>query len=530
MTTATEDKRVSTGNAAYWKSALYIMVAVLTILRLLQLNSLELIPDEAYYWTWSRHLAMGYYDQGPMIAYLIRATTMLCGNTEFGVRLSACLLSAGTTLLAGALGARIFDARAGFIAAMFITVTPLMEVGSIIATYDPPLVFFWTLSLLCLWNALFSTTGDEGMECTRRQRLAWILTGISAGLGLLSKQTIVLLLPSLLLFLIISPKHRFWLKRPEPWTALAIMLLCYTPVVLWNAHHHWWTFRHLLFLEHKAHHTPIHRLGDFIGSQALLVSPILFGGAIVAMTHAPRDEEGNVRLSAVFLICMAAPALLFFCFQALKAKVQGNWVPYGWISPLVLWGGILSARLDNPARRQGAVTLLSMGAGTSILLMLLMLFPFLRETLGVKLPAKSDMTNTAYGWKKLAGEVTQVQQQMEQGGHKVLICGNNYEFPSEMEFYMKGHPAAYDLFLHWKLTEYAVDTPKLKHDLGADAIFLDVWQHNDPDLRKLFTKVTWDKPILIWRKPLYPSPIGVVDLARCYNMSRYVGLKWAQGG
>ena len=32
-----------------------------------------LVPDEAYYWVWSRHLAGGYFDHPPVVAYMIRA-------------------------------------------------------------------------------------------------------------------------------------------------------------------------------------------------------------------------------------------------------------------------------------------------------------------------------------------------------------------------------------------------------------------------------------------------------------------------
>src|SRR6202162_5112655 len=41
--------------------------------------SLDLAPDEAHYWDWSRHLDWSYYSKGPLVAYLIRAGTALAG-------------------------------------------------------------------------------------------------------------------------------------------------------------------------------------------------------------------------------------------------------------------------------------------------------------------------------------------------------------------------------------------------------------------------------------------------------------------
>ena len=69
-----------------------VAVAILLLLRLVVAGMLPLSADEAYYWLWSRHLAAGYYDHPPAIAFLIRAGTALFGDTAFGVRLFAVLL------------------------------------------------------------------------------------------------------------------------------------------------------------------------------------------------------------------------------------------------------------------------------------------------------------------------------------------------------------------------------------------------------------------------------------------------------
>ena len=52
----------------------------------------DLVLDEAQYWTWSRELAFGYFSKPPMIAWVIRATSELCGNGE------ACIRSASPVL------------------------------------------------------------------------------------------------------------------------------------------------------------------------------------------------------------------------------------------------------------------------------------------------------------------------------------------------------------------------------------------------------------------------------------------------
>ena len=51
--------------------AVLVMVTVLTLLRLWLCGILELLPEETYYWTYSKHPALGYFDHPPMVAWVI---------------------------------------------------------------------------------------------------------------------------------------------------------------------------------------------------------------------------------------------------------------------------------------------------------------------------------------------------------------------------------------------------------------------------------------------------------------------------
>src|SRR5665213_3876287 len=69
------------------------IVAILTALRFAMAAYLPLSFDEAYFWLWSKHLAISYYDHPPLIALAIRLGTLLFGDTEFGVRFVPLLAS-----------------------------------------------------------------------------------------------------------------------------------------------------------------------------------------------------------------------------------------------------------------------------------------------------------------------------------------------------------------------------------------------------------------------------------------------------
>ncbi|MHC2387314.1 4-amino-4-deoxy-L-arabinose transferase-like glycosyltransferase [Bradyrhizobium liaoningense] len=70
-----------------------LLILALVGLRLVAAAFTPITFDEAYYWMWSKNLAGGYYDHPPMVAYVIRAGTMIAGDTELGVRLVSILLA-----------------------------------------------------------------------------------------------------------------------------------------------------------------------------------------------------------------------------------------------------------------------------------------------------------------------------------------------------------------------------------------------------------------------------------------------------
>ena len=54
-----------------------LTVLALVVLRLVAAAWTPLTFDEAYYWMWSKHLAFGYYDHPPAVAFVIRAGTKI---------------------------------------------------------------------------------------------------------------------------------------------------------------------------------------------------------------------------------------------------------------------------------------------------------------------------------------------------------------------------------------------------------------------------------------------------------------------
>ena len=132
-----------------YTTVLFLFLLAVSLFRIyyIQYGPLDLGPDEAHYWDWSRRLDMSYYSKGPMIAYLIFFGTSLFGDTVFGVRILAVVFSALSSVFLYMLGKRIYDEQVGLYSAMLLQIIPLFSTFGIIFTIDSPFIFFWTLSL-----------------------------------------------------------------------------------------------------------------------------------------------------------------------------------------------------------------------------------------------------------------------------------------------------------------------------------------------------------------------------------------------
>src|ERR1043165_2448952 len=80
--------------------ALLIAILVgINIIRLACAPTFELVPQEAYYFLYSQHLALSYFDHPPVLALVLRAFTDLLGKSEVSLRLAAFTLSLLTQLI-----------------------------------------------------------------------------------------------------------------------------------------------------------------------------------------------------------------------------------------------------------------------------------------------------------------------------------------------------------------------------------------------------------------------------------------------
>jgi 4-amino-4-deoxy-L-arabinose transferase-like glycosyltransferase len=283
--------------------------------------ALGLGVDESYMVAAGRVLSLGYFDHPPASWWLSWGAAHLFGTeAPIVVRLPFILLFALSTWLMFRIGTVIADARAGFYAALLLTLSPVFGITT--GTWvlpDGPL----DCALLAATLALLHALSEQ-----RRASLGWWLAaGLCVGLALFSKYTAVLWLAGALLYLLTSRTHRVWLAHPAPWLATAVAALVFAPVPIWNALHGWASFA---FQGDRATGLRFHPLGPIVvlAGEALFVLPWIW--APMMQTTIAAMRRGPVDWPAWLLCCLAAPPIVGF---ALIAAWSGQRVLFHWAAP-----------------------------------------------------------------------------------------------------------------------------------------------------------------------------------------------------
>jgi undecaprenyl-diphosphatase len=422
----------------------------LTLLHLWMIGSgaWPLSADEAHYWEWSRRLDWSYYSKGPLVAYLIAAGTWVAGDTPVGVRLPAVLLGTALAGLAALQASQIFrSARAGLYTLAILSVMPLYAAGALLMTIDPPFVLCWALAGYALWRA-----------AQRREAGPWYAAGVAFGVGLLGKYTMLMLVPCVFLWLLGSPRLRFWLTRREPYEALFLGGLIFSPVLVWNMRHGWLSGRHVLVQAGGGLGRDLlpSLLGglEFLGSQIGLVSPLLFLLMLAALAWAWDRGNRQGRDDLTLLVCLSLPVLLFFQGWSFLSKVQGNWAAHAYVTAAIALAGWADSwqdwgerRLRN--RRLKLVFRLSIIL-PAVFLALFCLLDF--GSFGLRMPERLDLVSKRLrGWPELGQAVDDAMRGLPR---PAFLMSDRYQIASELAFYVPGQPQVYNPNLGRRMNQY----------------------------------------------------------------------------
>jgi Dolichyl-phosphate-mannose-protein mannosyltransferase len=397
---------------------------VLTILALvaLRLAAAAFTPltfDEAYYWMWSKHLAGGYYDHPPGVALVIRLGTMIAGDTELGVRLVSILLALPMSWAVYRAAAILFGGhRLAATATLLLNVTLMAAVGTMIVTPDAPLLVASSFVLFFLAKVLETGRGAW-----------WLAVGAAIGTALLSKYTALFFGPAILVWLVAVPKLRRWLISPWPYLGAIVALAVFSPVILWNADHHWVSFIKQMGRA-RIEDFKLVFIGELVPTQIAFATPLVWILGAMGLYALLRRNAGALA-ARVLINTTFWTITLYFVWHSLHARVEANW--FAPIYPAFAIAAAVAAHLtrwDKHAQR--VVDFCARWAAPVGIVMFALLI--VQANTGVLSGYRRDATvrSVGVGWRELAAGIEAVRMRVG----ATCVLAQDYGTTGWLAFYL----------------------------------------------------------------------------------------------
>jgi hypothetical protein len=412
-----------------WEDLLLPAVALLFLL--VTVRGYGYFRDELYYLACAQHLAFGYVDHPPFVAWITAAARALFGTSLLGIRLVPAVAGAATvwcsTRMARDLGGGRFAcltaAVATMLAPVYLSVFGFLSMNA----YD---VLFWSL---CWWLLVRLLRGDD-------PRL-WLAFGAVAGLGLQNKISVLFLGFGIAVGLFLAGPRGVFRQR-WIWLGGALAAILFLPHVVWQTLHGWPTLEFMANARReKMTVLPPH---VFLREQFLMAGPgalPLWLWGLLYFLFSPRVRAYRAigcAFVAILGLMIVQHAKAYYMAPAYTILFAGGAVAVeGWtrrrggaalraaVLGLVIASGILIAPLAKPLLPEDTFVRYAARLGIS---------PELgeRHRLGRLPQFFADM----HGWPELAQAVAEVYRKLPAAEREhACIFGQNY-----------GEAGAIDLF------------------------------------------------------------------------------------
>jgi hypothetical protein len=380
------------------------------LFRLILLPFMGLMPQDAYYYLYGQNLSLSYFDHPGMIGYILRIFTELFGQSIFTIKFADFVITSLTIIAFYKLASYFLSKEKRQRAFVLLASTIFISILSFNSTPDVPLLLFWTLSIICLYKAIFE-----------EKKWFWILGGITMGLAFNSKYTALLLQIGLIAFLLFSNKYRKLFLSPWFWVSLLISVAITFPVWYWNYQNEFASFA-FQSSERTSSITEFKFSSKYffgaIGHQMFLLVPVLF---LICITFTYKYIKRALlkfkipKAKTLFLLAFFIPTFVGFFSLTPIYWVKLNWMMPSYITGIILAGMFISKKL------------LKVQVIFSIVFHVL----FSLQILFYLVPIKSD--DTWVGWKELANETEELQDIYP---NTFIFSNDNYKTSACLNFFM----------------------------------------------------------------------------------------------
>jgi hypothetical protein len=378
--------------------------------------------DEMYFVVAGQHPAFGYVDQPPLTPLLSAASVALLGVSPTAVRVLPAL-EMGLVVVLVALIARDLGGsrRAQVLAAIIAAVSGYLGAGHLDTTTEPDLLA-WAI---ILWLLIKLLAGGD--------RRLWPAVGVTAGIGLENKDTLLFLGAGLAVGLVIA---RRWdvVRSPWAWSAIGIALLLWMPNLVWQASNGW---PQLTMAQAISGYADDNR-AQIVPLLWLFTGPLLFPLSVAGLvwilggkTAAPWRAIGIAAVVALVLVFVSGGKAYYAIgivpvFMAAGAILLDRWL----------------ARGHGRAKAAAFIVIAAM-SGTLIAYLTLPILPVAAYAQS-SLPSAVPDTANEVGWPAFVDTVEGVVAALpaEQRAHAVILT-NDYSEASPLVLLGTGLPPVY---------------------------------------------------------------------------------------
>jgi dolichol-phosphate mannosyltransferase len=415
-----------------FNSPFLLILLFFIMIRLIVIFNVGFIDDEAYHWSWTRHINISYYDHPGMVAWVIYPFTKIFGDVAWAVRLPGFLIYLGIIFLVYKLGKELFDKKTGLIASLLLFLIPLWGFASIGTMPDMPMGFFWMLIAWIFWQ---SVRNEESAWSVKK---TWLWIGFIMGLGMNSKLLICMIGLGLGLYLLLTPRLRWHLKTPWPYLGALITFIMMLPVFIWNQQHDWLSFRYqFLNRHHEAHGADLGRWFQFLGIQISFMSPAIYFLMALAFIYGLKNlKDDRWR----FMFAIPAPSLALFYYQPLMSAYKPHWSGPAYMILLLGavqlflkgWPGILKPKSKWII---GFSIIVFIPFQLLYIPLITPIIPKIHQVFSknAEWNPQWDFSNEFYGWLELGTEVKKIRSDIAiRTGRTPELAGQRYELIAQL--------------------------------------------------------------------------------------------------
>ena len=414
----------------------YVIALIYFSLHLATATRYGYFRDALYYIACSYHLAFGYVDQPPLIAFLAWIARHTFGTSLRALLFWPALAGTGRIILVAAFARELGARRFGMSLAALLAATPavwwVIDHQFAMNALDP---LFWMGCAYVLLRII--RTGNTKL---------WLAFGVIAGLGLENKYSIAIFILALLFGLLLTPQRKLLFT---PWVVggIAITFLIFLPNVIWNVLHHW-PFFELMHNIRVTGKDVVLSPGAYLTQQMLMMNPLSFpfwfGGLLFYFFS--RDGKPCRAFGWAFLFTIAF-------FLATHGKDYYSAPAYG----LVLAAGGVTAERLLQARQPKLRAMLQPASFAWLLIAIALILPLVLPVLSLDKflayqshlpfkPAKSERSFEGavlpqyyadeLPWENLTAAVARVYQSLTpEEQQKTAIFCDNYGQAAAIDFF-----------------------------------------------------------------------------------------------